>query len=304
MQTDSQRAAQANNSNDANTGDDVQEKSCWRKFTTWFWGPSYEELYYAENRVYIPYWLLQTVRIVLVLVIYGNTIYRIIYNIEDGELLHSQVYFTTFGIYITLYLMTFLVISSFYFKINGFDPNNITHARIWKHHNLVMALAIGSEIVITVVYWIGVSFFTEMSSKVVSSFFDHSIPLAVLMFDFIFVGWVFKYTYTFIFIILALLYIPINASYTLTSDDPIYENISWKTYDTGVIVGIIMFFGGLGFIMMLAVSRCRYKRYQKRNISIVLDAANVSQKGNESKSLPAESVESIPNEHRVDQEAQ
>lgn len=159
---------------------------------------------YAEERLYAPHWLIQTFRIILTLALYGNTIFRITYQIQDGDFWKSQLYFTTFSLYCTLYTETFIIITSFYTRKHGFDPRKRWLVNLQKHNNLFLSISLGAEAVTTVVYWFGIALLTGMGSRVISATIDHSLPFFILLGDLFMVGWVYRYTYFIVFITAAL----------------------------------------------------------------------------------------------------
>lgn len=238
-----------------------------QKFDRWFWG-QYKPYIYSEQRLYMNYWFIQIFRILFTLALYGNTIYRFYYNIRDGELLHSQFYFTTFGIYITLYTETAIIITSFWTRKQGYDENRRHMVNWWKHNNLMMSVALGCEAVITVVYWFGIAFVTSIGDEVVSSSLDHSLPVFILIGDFIMVGWIFRYTYYIVFFIVAFGYMPINYAYVKETNNPIYENIAWRTYKSYVYVLAILIVGIILYFILTLVSRKRYSRYVRQNVEL------------------------------------
>lgn len=234
----------------------------------WFWG-DWSSYLYSEERVLVKYWIMQTSRIILTSMLYWNTVFRIIENILQGDFVRSQFFFTTFGIYATLYSETILILTSFWTKRNGYDKQKRWIVNTWKHNNLAVIVTLEINTVITVVFWLGIYLLTGPGSRGPSSYIDHSLPMSILLLEFICVGWVIRYTYFLVYLAIALLYLPVNAAYSLTIGSPLYSSIAWDSYQTAVSIVAIAVVSVVIFVLYLLISRYRYVRYLRRKTEAV-----------------------------------
>lgn len=260
----------AENSERESTQEDVPEdnRTLWGKWNDHFWGIDYLEYVYAEERMYVPWWLLQTFRIVTLLALIGNTTYRFYYSAEEDIIGQKQLFYTSWSLYITIYTMLFVILTSFYTHHRGYDPEKPWLVNLLLHNNLFFSLSLGMQAVTTLIFWVGIMFFTDIGGHPVSAALDHSLAFFLLITDFIVVNWVFRWTYSYVFIFVSLLYIPVNASYTVTTDDPIYSSITWDGYKTAIFVPLIMLVGVLSFALLLTIARKRYQKHLEENVKI------------------------------------
>ena len=238
------------------------------KVVKWFWG-DWTSYLYSEERIWAKYWIMQTSRIILTFMLYWNTVFRIIENILQGDFVRSQFFFTTFGIYATLYSETILIITSFLTKRQGYDQHKRWIICMWKHINLAVIVTLEINTVITVVFWLGIYLLTGPGSRGPSSYIDHSLPMIILLLEFICVGWVVRYTYFLVYLAIALLYLPVNAAYSLTIGSPLYSSIAWDSYETAASIVAIAILSVVVFVLYLLISKYRYVRYLRRKTESV-----------------------------------
>jgi hypothetical protein len=226
-----------------------------------FWG-DYRNHIYPESRLYANYWFIISVRILLTLVLHIDNIYRVWYTHSEGKFNRYQFYFTTWSLYLTIYSETFIIFTSLYNKLNGFDVRKRWQRNLWKHNVAFFCVAVVCETVVPIMYWPLIYDYRGLAPEQIMRIVDHSIPTIVLIFDFFTVGWLFRPTYISFIVGLFVLYVPLNGIYTSTHTEPLYEFLTWKSvftlYYLGLIIGICL----VSFLIYWLFSSWRYYRYE------------------------------------------
>lgn len=215
----------------------------------------------------MTFWTLNITRIILTFLLHLNNFYRLGITIKEGVFGTYQLYFTTWSLYMTLYIETFIIVSSVYTYFQTLDKESKHQRRIWMHHNIVLWIALVSETVTPLIYWTALfSYGRTINFRVFSDMVDHFLPTLILGIEFVLVGWVFKIKFIFAILLVLFVYIPVNGLYTAITDEPLYDIITWKSIGTVIWLVGLFILGLVCFLIYWAFTVYRYRRYLKKNL--------------------------------------
>ena len=131
-----------------------------------------------------------------------------------------------------------------------------------------------AETLTPIVFWTGIyGYDDDFDLKEFSSILDHALPTGILLFEFFTANWLVYQRQT-IMNLLFIIYVPVNVSYAIFSDDPLYSVLPWDTIMSYVFAVIMVAIVFCFFAIYSEISKCRYKRYPKSpgmfNIYIIL----------------------------------
>lgn len=225
-----------------------------------------------------------------------NNFYRVGVTIHEGEFWKYQLYFTTWGLYLTLWAETWIIACSLFNKFKGIDLESSHQLRNWKHNSIAFQLALGSEIVIPIIYWAALyDYGDKITFRRFSGIIDHLVPTIIVLFEFFASGWTFRYKFMLIFFPFMAIYMPINATYAGVADEPLYDIMPWDNVGTYIVVFavVVMLFGSMSLLTLF--SKWRYNRWNskmnQKDTSKVHDSKEEVRKANISENREGDSVE-------------
>lgn len=238
------------------------QKSCCTRLGEWFWGPNLKEYINPDFRPVISYQKLQLFRIILLSLLVVNTIYRIIYTAVDGISTFGryQLYFTTWSLYVTIYVEFWVVFTSKYNRSNPVNFETGKQLLVLKHNHIWMILALAMETVTTIIYWTSIyDYDSDFSLREASGMLDHILPMVILAFDFFCTGWVFYQRQT-VVIFFLLSYFPFNIGYSILGPRDLYDIMPWDTVMSYVFVIVILGIAFGGHALYALYSQWRYRK--------------------------------------------
>ena len=235
-----------------------------KQLSKWFFNDDEDKLF-AEARLLWSHQSLNITRIVFIVVLTINCMWRMIYTSIDDKFLKDQLYFTTWWYYITVYVLTCITLTSYYFKEHEFNYKNKWHVRFLRHNNLVFFIMLWCQWLVFLIYYTMLVKW-ESPEISISIYIDHLIPLVALIIDFILVGYVFRWTYVIPLILYTVvLYMPVTYFYSENSDDDLYKILSWDSPMTLVWIIICTIIVLTGYGIFLSISIYRYKKHLRKN---------------------------------------
>ena len=243
-------------------------QTSWKRFSNWFWGENVKSYIYPDKRMCMNFWTTTTIRIILTVMLYINTIYRFAWTIDRSisTFLRYQLYFTSWSLYMTLYTETWIILMSIYTYRNGINLENKNQLAIFKHNHIFFILSLGMETVTTLMYWVALyEYNTYFDLIEVSRMIDHILPYIVLIVEYISVGWVFYQKQTILYFLI-FIYFPVNIAYSVFGPRDLYDILTWDTVMSYVNLTVMLSIVFGSFAIYALISQKRFGKQEMKNI--------------------------------------
>ena len=169
------------------------------------------------------------------------------------HLQYTMLFMTQWGIHLTCIAQTLIHKSA---EIQKKEPSEVSGSDfwIWRSAIIVYEVALIMECIIVLIYWPLLYKSRSWDIELVFTVLNHSVPLAMLILDFIFQKWRFRFTHLSIVLLVGIAYLYVNYAWTV-NNWPVYSILTWDSSQSYILAFFIVLLGILLFSVWYMLSQ-------------------------------------------------